>query len=1387
MVNRLCRYCKCLTISEIYSSTLESLLIMLKSIVRLTLCVLLNFISIFNNQPFASTYNFQSFNFDNAYISNKVNSIIQDESGYIWLATDLGLNRFDGSKLKVYKNIKGDGTSLSDNFITDLKIGSSNDLWIATDNGLNRLDLANDKIIRYVYDKNNKNSLIHNQVKSIDIDSDNNIWIATKGGLAKLNTATNQFTNYVVTQGMKNTVVSNRLSPIKVDHNNNVWIGYEKEGLSYLDTTTGMFHHYAEELLHDEVSNLALDADNNLWLGYGLPGLSKFDHNTAQFSHMPMKEFLNRTEQISAIHTLKNGDIWFGTFKDGIFIKRAGKVDDYVAVNSSNLNVDGIAPTQITEIYQDRSDNIWLTTTTKGIYFISNNNLISNTLSKYSSEWNQLVDNTIWSVTEDSKQRIWVGSDSKGVQLFSAKNKSTLVFEHDANNNNSLSDNRVLDIIETRSGHIWLATSRGVNLFDEEKLQFKRFFYNDDDPLSSSVFSHLTEDNEGNIWAATFSAGVVRISKDFELDFFQQSEKEGAISSNAVTSMVVDRNGTLWVGTRSGLNSFNNETQRFTHHDLPINSIWSLAWDQHNEQLLVGTSDGLIIFNPNDKKLDLIDVDKGLVGSMVYCILQSNQKIILSTDQGISTIDSTQNVNNYSYLHGLQQGYNLNSCEKLDDETLYFGSDKGLSYFTEKALEKKALEPKSLISNFKVYDEGKGRYISQVMADDELQLPYLKNNLKIYFVGILFEQTTSLSFEYRLIGLNDNWSRQDSNEANVFSISNAEAIATYTNLSPGEYKFQVKFQSEEGNWSNVSNLKFKIFAPWWQTKTAYVSYCVLMLLAIFLIIKWQTKRINNERIILEKKVKVRTLELESMAIKAEQLALEKARLFANVSHEFKTPLTLILSPLEQLITKLEYESIKPTLTLIQNNANRLLHLVERLLSFSKIGEVDRTVSIWIDISKEMKKIIDSFQPIILNKKIKVEFTSLVDAKLKLIDDSFDTIFINLLSNALKFTEINGLISVKIYQLDNYLYISVIDTGVGISSNDIGKMFDYFSRGQLAIDNNIPGTGIGLALVQQLIKANDAELIVKSELGLGSEFTVKFAINQGDNSEKCAITKTDNINVEHEIIDILDCYTAFSSETDQRLSLSRSILIIDDNTEMSGFVKSLFENEFICYTAKNGELGVDIAQQELPDIIICDVMMPGISGFDVIKQIRDGELTCHIPIVMLTAKGDFESKQKGWQLQADEYLSKPFQTEDLINRIDNLLSIRRTLKKRFSVSIGGEITTNDTFGLTEKDLIFISKFENVIRENFRSPEFNRDLAAKELAMSERQLNRKLSALVGHNFSEYLRKFRLTYSLSLKSKGMQVAQVAEEVGFSSLSYFSTCFKAEFGKAYSKYSKT
>lgn len=1320
---------------------------------------------------------------DNSHIPNKINAVVQDKQGYIWLGTDVGLYKFDGSTTKAYLSNSLIETTLSSNFIYDIKLDSRGILWIATGEGLNTLNPIDDSIIRYSH-----GSFLHNLTVSLSIVSKNNIWLATKGGLCQFSQEKQKF---IHSHDSTDSLLNQRMTSIITDLNDDVWVGTESAGLFFFQTKKKTIQHFQSELQQTGISSITTDIKNNLWVGYAIPGLSVYNASLGTFKHISLQKNSIFEDQISTMMTAKNGNIWFGMYNKGVFIKENSDSDSYININSSDINPDGIVSTQITKIYEDNNHNIWLTTTNNGVYFLKHNNLITHTLSKFNSSWNKLIDNDIWSIMEDTKNRLWIGT-SQGVQVLSSSNKSSIVFQHDPTNEKSLSDNTVLDIIETKSGDIWLATSRGLNLFEESNNQFKRFFYDKNNPLSSFVIANIHEDKKGNIWVASFNGGLTKIDKNHQYITFKNSEKIDSISDNFVTSITEDKTGKLYVGTRNGLNSFNYLDQTFTRHILPKNSIWSLNYDKNNHHLLIGSSEGLIKLDLKNNETKIFNKRNGgtgevaLAGEFIYCIIQNKQSIIISTEAGISEIDRNDKITNFNVSHGFQHDYNLNACAKGSNEQVFLGGSKGLSLFNKNKIKLSSPKPVSHISSVKIYDNNKSKFIIKNINKDKIELPSSSNNLRIYFSGILFEQKENLKFQYRLIGLNDNWTNQDIQEPNLYSNAIEETIANYTNLDPGSYQFEVKFISNDNVWSEISKISFTITPPWWQTVFAMCFYFLFFLAFVYYIIKWRTAKLTNDRKILEVEVKKRTLELEEMVEKAKQLSLDKTRLLANVSHEFRTPLTLILSPLEVLIKEKNLIEFVPTLSLIKSNAQRLLHLVEQLLTFSQIIRTKKHHKVNYDVYMALNDIIASFRPVIEEKHLSLKLAPYHTINLNLIEGSFETILINILSNAVKFTPPYGEISISI-QIDACsTIISIKDSGIGISLTEQSLVFEYFGRSTEAIINNYPGTGIGLALVKELVNANKGTINVNSKVNDGSTFTVRFpltSINKNNNSI------TGNVNSHYALNELknisVDTNTIDTKENSMMLH-KESILIIDDNIEMCLFLTSQFKNEYNCYVANNGKIGVSLAEENVPDIIICDVMMPILGGFEVVDILKDNEITCHIPIILLTAKADTESRLEAWKKRADSFIIKPFNLVELKYRVNNLLSIRNMLNKRFSTIANGKTLSNifNESDVNVKDKKFIESFEQLISANYHSSEFNRSFVANKLAMSERQLNRKLSALIDNNFSEYLRKYRLSQSLKLKNQGLQITQISDLVGFSSSSYFSSCFKAEFGMSYSEW---
>jgi DNA-binding response OmpR family regulator len=542
---------------------------------------------------------------------------------------------------------------------------------------------------------------------------------------------------------------------------------------------------------------------------------------------------------------------------------------------------------------------------------------------------------------------------------------------------------------------------------------------------------------------------------------------------------------------------------------------------------------------------------------------------------------------------------------------------------------------------------------------------------------------------------------------------------------------------------------------------------------------------------LEKGIAKQTIDLRTQNETIEALLKSKKHIFANVSHEFRTPLTLILGSIDNLLDKEINAHNVTQFSLIKRNSKRLLNMVNQLLELARIDSPAEATKQYYSLSATIEHIVAAFDSSLQSKNLMLNIHPFIDVKLFLIRDSLEKMLINLLANAIKYTPASGRIEININTAGNHIEIMIKDSGQGIAKEDHQAVFQLFSRISQTQQDEQTGTGIGLALVKELAKANNGWITLVSELNKGAEFTLCLPYvelnHQADN--ELAFKESRDINIPSDTVDIP--YIAPVEKTKitfSEQSKSLTVLIVEDNRDMRNFLVNSFNNNYHCIVAKNGEQGVSLAQEIVPDLIISDVMMPGIDGFEVVTQLRQNEKTCHIPIILLTAKGDVENKIKGWERSVDDYIAKPFDQKELAARVDNLLTIRNILKKNFgrTISTINPLDSPNIVDISTQDQEFIARFEKFIAENYHDESFNRTKVSFLMSMSERQLNRKLSAITDHNFSNYLRKYRLRKSLAFLGQGYQVAQISDKLGFSAVSYFNKCFKDEYGKSVKQYEK-
>ncbi|MCJ8274943.1 MAG: response regulator, partial [Psychrosphaera sp.] len=857
-----------------------------------------------------------------------------------------------------------------------------------------------------------------------------------------------------------------------------------------------------------------------------------------------------------------------------------------------------------------------------------------------------------------------------------------------------------------------------------------------------------------------------------------------SLSNTRVYVIVEDDKGLLWLGTHGGgLNKLDPKTMQFSQ------------------------------FRESD----------GLSNDIVYGIALDPQGLLwISTDNGLSRFDPDKiSFKNYDFNDGLQgNGFNPRAFFKAKDGELFFGGSNGFNRFYPQDINDDPHHPTVVLTDFLVANQSvainpdspnsynnSADETNATTTDDNpasfklpqsidslkhLTLGHHQNLITFEFSALHFANQMKNQFAYQLLGQDPNWITTDAKNRR----------ATYSNLAPGHYTLRIKASNKDGYWNEQGKtLSIEVLPPWWRSTLAYVLYIFSILTTSYSFYHYRTGSLIRRAKELERSVEERTATVK-------QLMEQKDRMFANISHEFKTPLTLILNPMDAIDGNQSKQTIMDKVSMMKRNGNRLLRLVEQLLELSKIksgSTEDQQQWQYYSLAQTLNVLLTSFGPLFDSSQIKVKCAKFDDVVLHLKPDSLELILTNLISNAVKYNSTNGTISIDVQRQGSQVKIIIEDTGIGIDEKNQSLVFNRFTRAIEQHGKNIPGAGIGLALVKELALANHGQVQLTSVVGQGSAFTVTLPVDDSGTVELKSMDELPN-TTKMEIQSFADDK---ASETTPRHRMAPEpnpddnkpqLLIIDDNTDMLQLLDDTLNPHSHCIFADNGTQGVIMAKEHLPDLVLSDIMMPCISGFEVLSQLKTDEMTAHIPVILLTAKGDVQSRIKGWENQADEYLEKPFYAPEMLARIDNLLSIRQLLSHRFQQNFSGlnnstmvtQQTDNNVNGdeNTEGNQIdkmsqdFFYKLEKVLKQHYKDEELDVSILAGAMAMSRRQLSRKVKSMLDMTLTEAIRAFRLKKAIDLLKDGMTPSLVANEVGFSSHSYFSQCFKAHFGCAPSEH---
>ncbi|MBN2263038.1 MAG: response regulator [Prolixibacteraceae bacterium] len=1254
--------------------------------------------------------------------NNNVNVVYLSPTGTLYLGTQNQALVFN-PKTNQFQATHNGRTLPQNNFINDIFESSKGDLYLSTYMGLCVFWYNNNEPEWYFNEPNTHNTLTHNTINKVREDANGQILVGTLGGLHLFDTYAGKFFAFPE-EGPDHFKLNNKfINTIYCDEYGNVWIGTEKGGINKFNVFQNQFEFYANDpnnpnSLNENTINSILKEKEWLWVGTAGGGLNRLNYKTGAFAHYT-----------------------------------------YSAFNTSTLSSD-----YVTSMVRDNSGYLWVGTWGGGLNRINT------------------------SAKTPIIQRI--NLETPGIQ-------------------NEIVNYFVSSLINDKRGFLMVGTEGGLSSFDYSSQKFTTLI------SDNTKFPALTEigcillDSKDFYWIGTrnglfrFPASAIRATRDESfvvphLQFFKNDPgDDNSLPGNYIASLLEDKNGSVWIGTYG--NGFAK---------CKVNNKGELICKTYTQ---------------ND----------GLSNNVVYGIQEDeNGNIWMSTDNGLSMYDPTNNrFKNFIKQDGLLNNqFYWSASHKSYDGELYFGGTEGLNYFKPENIYNYKYIPTPKITKLKIYNQevqpgekfhDKVVINSPIYSTDTIQLTYRDNNLSFDFSAFDYYLPEKVSFSYLLSDIDKDW----------ISVPAQRRFANYSNLGGGTYTFKLKASNGDGIWNDVpTQITIVITPPFWQTQWFKIIVVVLVILITFSLIQLQMRRIIQQKKILEEKVRNRTQKIEDQKIilekqanelmnynttlekrqkqieqqkeelenknneilnqrdeliilnnKVKEVNLHQMQFFMNISHEFRTPLTLIISPLERLIKQFENNTeIAGLLKIINRNAQRLLMLINRLLEIRKIetGNMELQVEA-TEIKPYLLELFHAFDEFAYINNIDYSHQIAVNNVAWIDKEKMENVVYNLLANAFKFTPAKKKIiftaeTVRNGQTD-YLELSVKDEGPGIDNNQIDRLFDRFYQVARTNKHNNSGTGIGLSLVKSLVELMHGTISVESQPNMGSTFKVSIPASKNFFAEH-EIDKSGQVfesNIKGKVSVLYDQIAESPLKAiNQPESLPEKILIIEDNNEMRSFIVSGLTQYYQVIEAENGEQGYELAKKEDPVLIISDIMMPVMDGIELCKKVKNNLYTSHIPIILLTAKGNVEDFVEGLEQGADDYIPKPFNAEILLAKVHSIIENRKALRNKYSTLdevTPAEITTNNL------DQQFFEKANMVVEKYYTDAAFDVDHFASEMFVSRSQLYKKMKALTNLSANDFINVYRLKKSKELlRESNMQISEVAYATGFNDPKYFSRIFK-------------
>lgn len=1302
-------------------------------------------------------------------------NIIRDKDGFIWIASSSGLSRFDSYTFENYINSTHDSNFLEGTAIYGIAEGKENRIWLSTDAGLGFFDKTKENF-SYI-----ENSLLKNNVfrKDICVDEEGCVWLYNQDlkfvvydpdkdsvvrhipDFSGWGVDTSFYVSHFVVANGAIWMSSNqgvamydyvhkKFSFICKDkhthcHNvrrvdkNTITVTYMFEGIYVIDiekkTSYFVKKSYIDEKIGIKTSffDAVLEADSTLWISVS-PGMVSIKNNDiVYYSNSSLQNYFNG-DVVSCLYRDVDNNLWIGSYGDGIFLK---KKNNSKFNFTTRLYKGDIKKTYISG-FTVFGDGSLLYRDSKGIFACPNYKTMK-------IDGAEMIVNFVSSFLFPLDER------------YALISSADTIFEYDSRNKTVTRSFVCLapsSVYKDSSGIIWIGAWHGF-LYGYDRNGKKKY----EIPLNTRYpVTVICGDKDGSLWLGTNGIGVVHISKQTlghpVLEYYNKNGKgKNFINTNIINCLFIDASDNLWIGSNGA---------------------------------------GLLKRDPVSGNFEVFTTRDGLKSNIIESISSDNDGNIWFASVVLSKYNTEKRVfTHYSNFEGLSSGFVSRACQKTFSGDLVFANTTGMFVFNPKEISETEYTSVPLLTNLKIRGatvyagdsiDGFVFNSNSITYSDYLELPYSLNTFTIEFASIHFQESQTINYEYMLEGVDDSWILADTRTR----------TASYSGLQPGEYDFKVRASFGEGKWSVERILPIEIIPPWWKTWWFRFFSVLFGSLAISIFIFMRFRAIKQQSLFLDKKVKERTEELslannqlhrQNEQLKEHQLVIEMRNLDLNeavqaknelikvISHDFRNPLSGIIGMAELL--KNENSTVKSEKSalfadVILTSANTLVSQMTNVLDWAQslnknlvASPIEINLEVLLDDAISLVDENARQKNIIISKQLDYSTNALVDPRM------ISTVFRNLLSNAIKFTNAGGSILVRIQEFDKVLDIVIIDTGIGIPPDILDKLFvpNNIVKSSYGTENE-KGTGIGLQVCKSFIEKNSGTIRIASQVGSGTQITVTLPKGQNPAVKKIQPVKTDVQNASEQVL------------TDEKTL----VLVIDDNIEIREIVQNIFDQNITVLKAEDGNEGLYIAQNMLPDIIICDINLPGKSGIEICNILKKNELTCHIPILLITSEQGENIENKGFESGANDFIQKPFNPFALKQKVISILEYRNHILDSIKKSIEGEKQENMPLDYDSK---MIRKVIDLIENNISDSELNTETVADKIGVSRSQMWRIFKNTTGKSMGDYIREIRMKKAAEmLKTGKFRISEVAYEVGYADAKNFTRNFQKEFGMTPSQY---